>query len=83
MTSSSSRPINLHERNTDFTVEDRQTILALVDQLNVVTARLHALEEQLTSGTVVPSVPVSAPKERPERSLRSVRTEPTSGWQPA
>ncbi len=53
MTASSSVPIQLHDQPYAFTIEDKQTLITVVDQLNIVTERLHKLEEQIANGTLI------------------------------
>lgn len=82
MSSNNSAPIQLGGQPYVFTVDDKQTLNAAVEQLNAVTARLAELETQIENGTLIinerPPIQVVATSgvERPSR------IRPTSGWQP-
>ncbi len=80
MNAHSTAPIHLHDRVGSSSLDDQQTLFAVVDQLNVVTERLHALETKIANGTLIIN---EAPQTTPATPLRAVRTTSTSGWQPA
>ncbi len=82
MSANNSAPIRLTDQPHVFTVEDKQTLISVVDQLNAVTQRLHELETQIENGTLIIN-------ERPPAYLdesidldRPTRIRPQSGWQP-
>ena len=79
MTAYSSAPIHLEDGQGSPLATDQQMLLAVVDQLNVVTERLHALEAQIASGTVIINEPTAIT--RPAAPLRAVSNTSQSGWQ--
>lgn len=79
MTAYSSASIHLEDGLSSSTANDQQMLLAVVDQLNVVTERLHALEAQIASGTVIINQPT--PNTRSATPLRAVTSPNQSGWQ--
>ena len=83
MTAHNSAPIQLDSQPHVFTIEDKQTLITVVDQLNIVTERLRALEDQIANGTLIVN-----PKPTGHLHLEQAPTPPThigqhSGWQPA
>ncbi len=73
--------INLSDPAGNSAEQDQRVLLAVVDQLNVVTQRLHELESQIAKGSVIiteptPITPARAP-------LSAVTNNTSSGWQPA
>lgn len=81
MTAFQSAPINLRDRVASSLVDETMTLQAVVDQLNVVTQRLHLLEDQIANGMLVVNEQSTAtPTPVP---LRAKRNDIASGWQPS
>ena len=82
MSSNNSAPIQLGGQPYVFTVDDKQTLNAVVEQLNVVTARLSELEAQIKNGTLIINErpPIQVVNE--DGTQRPSRVKPNSGWLP-
>ena len=81
MSSQNSVPIQLTEQLCDFTVEDKQTLRVVVEQLNVVTARLAELETAIENGTLIINERPPVPRASNDGVRKPSRIKPQSGWQ--
>lgn len=83
MTAQSPVPIQLHDQPHVFTIEDKQTLITVVDQLNIVTERLHKLEEQIANGTlIINQEPATHLRVADETSSSTAMGGTQTGWQP-
>ena len=81
MTAHNSVPIQLHDQPTVFTIENEQTLITVVEQLNIVTERLNKLEEQIANGTLIIN---PTPTEHVHlTAVDDSNVGSQSGWQPA
>ena len=82
MSAQNSAPIQLGGQPFVFTVEDKQTLNAVVEQLNIVTARLAELETQIENGTLIINERPPMQTVSEDGMQRPTRIKPNSGWQP-
>lgn len=82
MHAQSPAPIQLQDQLHVFTIEDKQTLISVVDQLNAVTERLHLLEEQIANGTLIINQKPTGHLHLADDSDRAQPTGTQTGWQP-
>lgn len=82
MTAHNSAPIQLDAQPHVFTIQDKQTLLTVVDQLNIVTEQLRVLEEQIANGTLIINPKPTGHLHLEQPPQRPTRIGGHSGWQP-
>ena len=82
MSAQNSAPIHLTGQPYVFTVEDKQILSTVVDQLNTVTNRLAELESQIANGTLIINETPNGIAQNETIASRAGRNRPQAGWQP-
>ena len=82
MSAQDSAPIHLTDQPYVFTVQDKQILSTVVDQLNTVTNRLAELESQIANGTLIINETPNGVTGRDTIASRAGRSGPQAGWQP-
>lgn len=74
--------IQRHDQPNAFAIDDKATLISVVDQLNAVTERLHALEDQIANGTLIINQQPTGHLHLAEVSEVPRAAESQTGWQP-